>query len=41
VTLLAVRGIRRLDLVFFTHYGDLVSGLVMAVIGMCVVFMGI
>ena len=36
VTLFATRGMRRLDLPFFTRYGDLLSGLLIAVIGVFV-----
>ena len=33
ITLFASRGMRRLDLPFFTRYGDLISGVLIAVIG--------
>jgi hypothetical protein len=33
VTLFALRWMRRVDLPFFTHYGDLISGLLIAAIG--------
>lgn len=36
VTYLATQGMRRLDLRFFTRYGDLISGLVIAGIGLLV-----
>ena len=36
VTLFATRGMRRLDLPFFTRYGDLVSGVLIAGIGVLV-----
>jgi len=38
VTILATRGIRGLHLSFFRRYGDLVSGLVIAAIGIVLVF---
>ena len=34
VTLFAVRGIRRIDLPFFTRYGDLISGALVAGVGL-------
>ena len=37
VALLATRGIQRLNPAFFTRYGDLVSGLVIAAIGLLVI----
>ena len=36
VTLIATRGIRRIELPFFTRYGDLISGLLIAAIGLFV-----
>jgi sulfite exporter TauE/SafE len=36
VTLVAIRGLRRLRLSFFTRFGDLLSGLVIAAIGLVV-----
>jgi sulfite exporter TauE/SafE len=40
VTLVATRGLRRLRLSFFTRYGDLLSGLVIASIGLVVLLRG-
>jgi nickel/cobalt transporter (NicO) family protein len=37
VTLLATRGMRRLALPFFTRYGDLISGLLIAALGLYVI----
>lgn len=40
VTLVAIRGLRRLRLSFFTRFGDLLSGLVIAAIGLVVLLRG-
>lgn len=39
VTLFALRGMRRVDLPFFTRYGDLISGLFIAAVGAVVWFL--
>ena len=40
VTLVAMRGLRRIRLSFFTRFGDLLSGLVIAAIGLLVLLRG-
>lgn len=41
VAILARRGLERLDLAFFTRFGDLLSGLLIAAIGVVVLFEGL
>ena len=38
VTFFASRGMSRLQLPFFTRYGDLISGLMIAIAGIAVIF---